>query len=117
MRRADDCLYPTDAGLYCPLGDFFIDPVRPVPRALITHGHGDHARSGHGAVLATAQTLDIMAIRYGEDFTARRQVADGPLRLGGVEAPIPYNPDLERAAVPQVDTILAAGRKLARREV
>ncbi len=85
MLRADDCLYPTDAGLYCPLGDFFIDPVRPVPRALITHGHGDHARSGHGAVLATAQTLDIMAIRYGEDFTAQRQVAEGKLRLGGVE--------------------------------
>ena len=83
--RADDFLHPTPAGLYCPQGDFFIDPVRPVPRALITHGHGDHARSGHGAVLATAQTLDIMAIRYGEDFTAQRQVADGPLRLGGVE--------------------------------
>ena len=83
--HADDFLYPTDAGLYCPAGDFFIDPVRPVPRALITHGHGDHARSGHGAVLATAQTLDIMAIRYGEDFTARRQVAEGTLRVGGVE--------------------------------
>ena len=43
---------------------------------------------------------------------------DAPiLRLGGAEAPIPYNPDLERAAVPQVDTILAAARRLARREV
>ena len=44
--RADDFLYPTHGGLYCPAGDFFIDPVRPVPRALITHGHGDHARAG-----------------------------------------------------------------------
>lgn len=82
--RADDFLYPTDAGLYCPPGDFFIDPVRPVPRALITHGHGDHARAGHGAVMATRETLDIMAIRYGEDFTATRQEADGPVQVGGV---------------------------------
>jgi len=36
-------------GLYCPAGDFYIDPLRPVARALITHGHADHARAGHGA--------------------------------------------------------------------
>ncbi|MFB2595300.1 ligase-associated DNA damage response exonuclease [Paracoccus sp. p4-l81] len=77
-------LTPRPEGLYCPTGDFFIDPVRPVARALITHGHADHARAGHGAVLATAQTLDIMAIRYGADFTGQRQVADGPVRIGGV---------------------------------
>ncbi|MCT4331354.1 ligase-associated DNA damage response exonuclease [Paracoccus sp. YLB-12] len=80
--RADQILHPTEAGLYCPPGDFFIDPVRPVARALITHGHGDHARAGHGAVMATRQTLDIMAIRYGEDFAAETQVADGPVRVG-----------------------------------
>lgn len=56
------------AGLYCPPGDFYVDPVRPVERALITHGHSDHARSGHEKVLATKETLDIMAIRYGGDF-------------------------------------------------
>lgn len=82
--RADQILHPTEAGLYCPPGDFFIDPVRPVPRALITHGHGDHARSGHGSVLATRQTLEIMAIRYGEDFTRTRQVAEGQIRVGDV---------------------------------
>ncbi|MCL1629755.1 ligase-associated DNA damage response exonuclease [Roseibaca sp. V10] len=71
-------------GLYCPAGDFHIDPVRPVARALITHGHADHARAGHGAVLATAQTLDIMALRYGEGFTQSRQVADGQVRIGDV---------------------------------
>lgn len=71
-------------GLYCPSGDFYIDPLRPVARALITHGHADHARAGHGAVLATAQTLDIMALRYGEGFCQTRQVAKGKLRLGGV---------------------------------
>lgn len=78
-------LTPRPEGLYCPAGDFHIDPVRPVARALITHGHADHARAGHGAVMATAQTLDIMAIRYGAEFTGQRQVADGPLRIGGVE--------------------------------
>src|ERR1700759_4189271 len=57
----------TPEGLYCPPGDFHIDPVRPVPRAVITHGHSDHARSGHGTVLATPETLAIMAARYGED--------------------------------------------------
>ncbi|SES99046.1 ligase-associated DNA damage response exonuclease [Paracoccus homiensis] len=83
--RADQILHPTDHGLYCPPGDFHIDPIRPVPRALITHGHGDHARAGHGAVLATRETLDIMAIRYGEDFTAFRQVADGCIRIGDTQ--------------------------------
>ena len=82
--RAESVLHPTEAGLYCPPGDFFIDPVRPVARALITHGHGDHARPGHGAVLATQQTLEIMAIRYGEDFAGERQAAAGETRIGGV---------------------------------
>lgn len=77
-------LIPRPEGLYCPAGDFHIDPIRPVARALITHGHADHARAGHGAVLATRQTLDIMAIRYGPEFTASRQVAEGPLRLNDV---------------------------------
>ncbi len=82
--RADEIVYPTEAGLYCAPGNFHIDPLRPVPHALATHGHADHARPGHGAVMATRQTLDIMAIRYGEDFTARRQIAEGPTRIGDV---------------------------------
>ena len=73
MIRFEDLLRPTAAGLYCPPGDFYIDPVRPVDRAVITHGHADHARAGHGAVLATPQTLAIMAERYGEAFTKARQ--------------------------------------------
>src|SRR5207249_6990800 len=47
-------------------GDFHIDPQVPVARAVITHGHGDHARSGNDAVLATPDTLAIMQQRYGE---------------------------------------------------
>jgi putative mRNA 3-end processing factor len=65
----------TPEGLFCPPGDFHIDPVRPVAHAVITHGHSDHARSGHGTVLATTQTLAIMAARYGEDFAAGTQAA------------------------------------------
>ena len=59
-------------GLYCKAGDFFIDPIRPVQRAAITHGHSDHARSGHATVIATPDTLAIMACRYGEAFTGKR---------------------------------------------
>ena len=75
MIRPQDLLCPRPEGLYCPPGDFFIDPVRPVGRAVITHGHADHARAGHNAVLATPQTLDIMAERYGAAFTESRQAA------------------------------------------
>jgi putative mRNA 3-end processing factor len=60
------------AGLYCKAGDFFIDPVRAVPQAVVTHGHSDHARAGHAQVIATPDTLAIMACRYGEGFTEKR---------------------------------------------
>jgi DNA ligase-1 len=62
-----DWLKATPRGLYCVSGDFYIDPASAVPRAVITHGHGDHARPGHGAVLATPETLAIMRRRLGED--------------------------------------------------
>ncbi len=68
MIKPESILCPSPAGLYCPPGDFYIDPVRPVSRAVITHGHSDHARSGHGAVLATAETLAVMRARYGDGF-------------------------------------------------
>lgn len=83
---AKERLIATDAGLYCPDGDFFIDPVRPVDRALITHGHADHARAGHGKVLASRETLKIMAVRCGADFAGAAQ-AIAPrerLSIGGV---------------------------------
>ena len=71
--RAEDLLIPTPAGLYCRRGDFYIDPVRAVDKAVITHGHSDHARPGHGAVLATRETLDLMRLRYGDDFAGTTQ--------------------------------------------
>jgi putative mRNA 3-end processing factor len=71
------CVRPE--GLYCQPGDFFIDPLRPVPRAVITHAHSDHARPGHGAVLATPETLALMATRMG---LALDGTATQPLPVG-----------------------------------
>jgi putative mRNA 3-end processing factor len=71
--RPEDILLPTPSGLCCKTGGFHIDPTRPVDKALITHGHSDHARAGHGAVLATQETLDIMRLRYGDRFAGRTQ--------------------------------------------
>jgi putative mRNA 3-end processing factor len=71
--RPEDLLTPMPSGLCCPAGGFHIDPTRPVERAVITHGHSDHARSGHGAVLATQETLDLMRLRYGEGFAGTTQ--------------------------------------------
>lgn len=53
-------------GLYCPAGDFHIDPWRPVARAVITHAHADHARRGHGAYLAAAPGQGVLRARLGE---------------------------------------------------
>jgi len=64
MQR-QEWLIPTKKGLYCEPGDFYIDPTRVVSRAVITHGHADHARRGHQAVLATAETLAVMRARLG----------------------------------------------------
>ncbi|KQN07608.1 MULTISPECIES: ligase-associated DNA damage response exonuclease [unclassified Sphingomonas] len=56
---------PQPTGIYLPAIDTWIDPSQPVARALVTHGHADHARGGHGQVWATPETLAIMAVRYG----------------------------------------------------
>ncbi|HEY1542456.1 MAG TPA: ligase-associated DNA damage response exonuclease [Xanthobacteraceae bacterium] len=84
--RPHDLLVPTPAGLCCPPGGFHIDPLWPVEKALITHGHSDHARPGHGAVLATQETLDLMRLRYGDGFAGTIQAVryGEPLTLGGV---------------------------------
>lgn len=64
-RTFESWLRPTEAGLGCIPGGFHIDPARPVDRAIITHGHSDHARAGHGAVLATPETIAVMQARLG----------------------------------------------------
>jgi putative mRNA 3-end processing factor len=75
VMRPEDILLPTPSGVCCKIGGFHIDPTRPVERALITHAHSDHARAGHGAVLATQETIDIMRLRYGENFAGTTQTA------------------------------------------
>ncbi|HZB89881.1 MAG TPA: ligase-associated DNA damage response exonuclease [Stellaceae bacterium] len=84
--RPETWLRPTAGGLYCEPGDFFIDPAAPVPRAVITHGHADHARANHGAVLATLETIAIMQSRYGAEAGARLEglLYHQPVELGGV---------------------------------
>jgi putative mRNA 3-end processing factor len=88
--RPESWIKVTPAGLYCAPGDFHIDPSQPAPRAVITHGHGDHARAGNGQVLATSETIAIMQSRYGEAAGAALQplgfhesltVGDAQLRL------------------------------------
>src|SRR3977135_118882 len=88
--RPQDILMPVAAGLCCKPGGFHIDPVRSVARAGaragITPGASDHARSGDGAVLATQETLDMMRLRYGDNFAARTQAIGygEEVRLGDV---------------------------------
>jgi len=73
MIRPEQLLRETDRGLWCEPGGFFIDPMRACDRAVVTHGHADHARAGHAKVAATPETLAIMESRYGDAFTQSRQ--------------------------------------------
>ena len=90
--RPEELLAPTPSGVCCKPGTFFIDPTRPVDKAVITHGHSDHARPGHGAVLATQETLDMMRLRYGENFAGTTQAVryGETLKLGG--ATVTFHP-------------------------
>ncbi len=85
-RRVEDWLRVTGRGLYCEPGGFYVDPTAAVDRAVITHGHADHARPGHQAVLATAETLAIMGVRYGDSaWVTKQSLGYGEtLRLGEV---------------------------------
>ena len=64
-----DLVVETPAGLYCPAGDFHIDPWRAVDRAVITHAHADHARPGHAHYLASAASVGVLRARLGEAIT------------------------------------------------
>ncbi|CAN7601819.1 ligase-associated DNA damage response exonuclease [Rhizobacter sp. LjRoot28] len=66
MTTTDDLVVARPEGLYCPPGDFYIDPWRPVSHALITHAHGDHARSGHEHYLAAAAGEHVLRARVGD---------------------------------------------------
>lgn len=84
MAATGSWIKPVPQGIYVEPGDFWIDPQHPVDRALVTHGHADHARPGHRAVLATQPTLDIMDVRYGPQMGAQAIAYDAPLKVGDV---------------------------------
>src|ERR1700729_4343290 len=90
--RPEDILLPTPAGLCCKPGGFHIDPTRVVERALITHAHSDHARAGHGAVLATQETLDMMRLRYGENFAGATQAIRYGESIGLGDTKVTFHP-------------------------
>jgi putative mRNA 3-end processing factor len=78
-------LRPEAAGLYCIPGDFYIDPHQAVDKAVITHGHSDHARSGHAHVMATAETINIMRVRLGAGGQRQALAFGERLRIGDVD--------------------------------
>lgn len=84
--RFDERLTVDAKGLYCRPGNFHVDPHGGVPRAVITHGHSDHARPGHDTALATPETIAIMEARLGEGATRRSQAAayGEPVNIGDV---------------------------------
>ncbi len=59
----------TESGIYCPIADIYIDPWRPVERALITHGHSDHARPGHQHYACHHDSVNILRFRLGQEIS------------------------------------------------
>jgi putative mRNA 3-end processing factor len=74
---------PEPHGIYVAPADCWIDPSRAVDKALVTHGHADHARGGHGQTVATPETLAIMKLRYATDDGATPVSYGETIRLGG----------------------------------
>lgn len=85
-----DVLTFTDRGIYCQAGDFYIDPWRPVNRALITHGHADHARWGMDRYLATPAAKPVMQHRLGPDALIETIPYGKTRQIGG--ARVTYHP-------------------------
>ena len=85
MPRLGSWIEPFPEGIYVRPAGAWIDPSTPKPRALVTHGHADHARGGHGEVWATAETLAIMECRYGPQVGARPAAYGEAIRIGEVD--------------------------------
>lgn len=81
MVRLGSWLQSHPTGLHLPAIDMWVDPSVRVSRALITHGHSDHARGGHGRVMATPETLAIMEARYGAYMDASPAAYGEPIRI------------------------------------
>jgi len=74
----------TDKGIYCPRGDFYIDPWKPVHRAIITHAHSDHARPGNGTYLCHHYSKPILILRLGNISIQSVEWAD-PVYMNAVK--------------------------------
>ena len=85
MARLGSWIEPFPEGIYIKPADAWVDPSEPKQRALVTHGHSDHARGGHSSVLATAETLAIMECRYGPQPGGRATAYGEVTRVGEVE--------------------------------
>ena len=72
-------------GLYCPAGDFYIDPRGRVERALVTHAHSDHARPGHANYLVSETCLPLLKLRLGQEITAEGLPYGKIRRIGGAQ--------------------------------
>lgn len=70
MTAATDLIVPTDRGLWCAAGRFYIDPWKPVERAVVTHAHADHACPGCDHYLASPATCDLLRVRIGRHIDA-----------------------------------------------
>jgi putative mRNA 3-end processing factor len=79
-----DLLCLSDAGLYCPAGDFHIDPWQPVARAVVTHAHSDHARPGAARYLAASDGVPLLHRRLGADARIRGVAYGERVQLNGV---------------------------------
>lgn len=87
MAKPFSWITPHSHGIYVGPADCWVDPSRPVDKALVTHGHADHARGGHGQTVATPETLAIMKLRYGTAEGATPVSYGENIRLpGGVDA-------------------------------
>ena len=74
----------TENGLYCPAGDFYVDPWQPVPRAILTHAHADHARPGAGRYLAARAGEPLVRYRLGADISLETVPYGETVSLNGV---------------------------------
>lgn len=88
--RVASVLEATDAGLFCRAGGFHVDPASPVPVAVVTHAHSDHARPGSGRYLCAASGAGLLRRRVGPDAVIEPVPFGQRLELGG--AAVSFHP-------------------------
>src|SRR5262249_61776524 len=94
----------TDRGLYCPPGDFYIDPWQPVQTAVITHAHGDHLRHGSARYILARPGAAIARHRLGSGNTVMQVDYGAPVRLGKTQVSVHPAGDVLRSAQIPIQT-------------